>query len=132
MQRLLNLLYVEDSEGDLEMMEASFARYLVNIKLEIDFARTISEGEEVCFSKAYDAVIIDWNLPDGLGTDLAIYIRKKNKEMPILFLSGLLTEEMIVQAEAYSPMSCLEKDYSKETIEKIIRLIQEMSNSSSS
>lgn len=129
MQRKLNLLYVEDSEGDLEMMEASFERYLVGIELEIDFARTISEGEEVCFSKVYDAVIVDWNLPDGSGTDLAAYIRNKNKEVPLLFLSGLLTEEMVAQAEAYSPMSCLEKDYSKETIEEIIRLIQEMNNS---
>ena len=47
----------------------------------------LSEARSAIAALSPDAVIIDINLPDGSGYELAMWIRKLNTEMPIVILT---------------------------------------------
>ncbi len=40
----------------------------------------------------FDAVITDWNMPKGNGTELAQYIRANHPELPIVLVSGFVSD----------------------------------------
>jgi DNA-binding response OmpR family regulator len=71
------------------------------------------------------AALIDWNLPDGEGTDVAQFIREKHNTLPIIFLSAAMTDDLSSKADKYTPKACLEKNYSQASIEKISQLLAE-------
>lgn len=122
----LKILYVEDEAADAELLLMNIERYRPDSALHFLIVDTVDGAQDMIDAQDYDAAIVDWNLPDGLGTDLAKYIRGAGKDMPILFLSGVFTPDRRTEAEHYAPSACLEKDFSKEHVENLHRLIQDM------
>jgi two-component system phosphate regulon response regulator PhoB len=63
---------------------------------EIDLVPGISDARELLAEGHYDLVLLDLNLPDGSGLDLLRDIRK-DLGVPVLVLSGLRQEEVVVR-----------------------------------
>lgn len=122
MSDTLNILYVEDSEDDLDLMELSLMRHGVDINMQS--AETIFEAIEKFSVHDFDAALLDWNLSDGQGTEVAQHIRSTHNALPIIFLSSAFAAAHITEASQYNPKACLTKSYSKDHILKIIDLIQ--------
>ena len=95
-------------------------RYCPTLYIVLDIAKTVEEGKALFQINKYTAAFIDWNLPDGEGIEVAEFIRATHNDFPIFLLSGALTDAHLRIAEKYSPTACLEKDYNKHFIEKIL------------
>lgn len=55
---------------------------------KVESYATFDEAQSGLYEKSYDAVILDVNLPDGNGFDLALWLREQGKTAPILFLTA--------------------------------------------
>lgn len=113
-----------------KMLESIFIRN--NIDAEICLATPSSDEilnyvEENCV----DVLILDINLKSALtGCDIADIVRKKNKDVYIMFLTGHL--EYALLAYKYKTFDYLSKPISEERLEEtILRLVDDTKNVSS-
>ena len=113
MNEPVNILYVEDNEGDVELMQMSIERYLSSSNIVLDVAETVEEAKEIFNQDKHAIALIDWNLPDGDGVDVLQFIRTRNENLPVFLLSGVITENHITDTEKYKPTACLQKGYDK-------------------
>lgn len=127
MIRELNLLYVEDDETAATMLQRSFKRYCTDKTCHIEVAETVAEAISKIDQTAFDAVLLDWNLTDGSGPDVASHIRATDQVTPIIFLSGTWVSEQVLEAHGYDVAGCLEKNYTKGQVEEIYTLVSQRS-----
>ena len=113
MSESINILYVEDNEGDVELMRMSLDRYCASLNIVLDVVETVAEAKVIFQHGKHVIALIDWNLPDGEGIDVLKFIREKHEELPVFLLSGVITADHIKATEKYKPTACLEKDYGK-------------------
>ncbi len=86
----MKILLVEDN---LDIV-SNLTTLLSNNNYLVEYATTIKEALEK-LNKTYSLVILDISLPDGLGTDLFLEI-KKNYQIPSIFLTAKDLESDIV------------------------------------
>lgn len=94
--RMLRVLLLEDSALDAELVtEALLAAGLEvsveQVVLEEDFTRMLREG-------AWDLVLADYRLPGFDGLHALALAREHRPELPFVFVSGALGEEVAVEA----------------------------------
>ncbi|MGA0555694.1 response regulator transcription factor [Larkinella sp. VNQ87] len=86
-----------DSNGHLLVVEdepkvATFIKKGLQTQgYTIEVALTGEEGKFLFGAKAFDLVVLDVNLPDISGLEVAEYIRQQDRRMPILMLTALDT-----------------------------------------
>ncbi|KIG13524.1 Two-component response regulator [Enhygromyxa salina] len=89
----MKILVVED--------DAKLARFLVRVLIEEDYvADSCAEGGEAitrALSGVYDAVVLDWMLPDIDGVSVCRTLRERGSGIPILMLTarGELNERVL-------------------------------------
>ncbi len=84
------ILIVDDVEFNIEFEEKVIRSLMdeVGIDIEIDVAYTVKEAlEQIRENDRYDAMVIDMNLPDGSGVDIAKFALKKSEETRIAALT---------------------------------------------
>jgi DNA-binding response OmpR family regulator len=59
----------------------------------VAWAQSVAETRRQLSRAAWDLVILDVGLPDGSGFDLARYMAKHNKDMPIVFMTAWSSAE---------------------------------------
>ena len=74
----MRILIVEDEEH----LASAIRRGLTRRGHAVDIAGSVSDAELALASSAHDLVILDWNLPDGAGVDLALDV--KSGKVPTL------------------------------------------------
>jgi len=84
-----NILIVDDIAFNIELEEKIIKSLMDEIEIEIsvDSAATVTEALNKIENIHYDAMIIDINLPDGSGIDIAKAARKKNPETRLAALT---------------------------------------------
>jgi len=80
----LRLLLVEDT---FDMAEAIAIR-LERSGIACDLARTLEQARETLSVQRYDVIVLDINLPDGLGTGLLKEMRARGDRTPVLVLTA--------------------------------------------
>ena len=80
----MRVLLVEDTE---DLAEAT-QRRLARSGLACDRAGDVADARACLAVQAYDAVILDINLPDGSGTDLLAEMRRAGSVTPVLMLTA--------------------------------------------
>lgn len=56
---------------------------------DVDVVRTVEDAKKyLVYTEQYDLLILDVTLPDGTGFDICENVRKKNKHIPIIFLTA--------------------------------------------
>ena len=65
------------------MAEAIVAR-LARSGMACDLAETVTDAREFLSVQRYDALVLDINLPDGLGTELLRELRNGGDRTPVL------------------------------------------------
>ena len=80
----MRLLLVEDT---FDMAEAIMIR-LDRSGIACDLAKTLEEARSLLDVQRYDVIVLDLNLPDGLGTDLLKELRQKSDRTPVLVLTA--------------------------------------------
>ncbi len=60
-------------------------------------AGTVKDAKESFLKESFNLIILDVMLPDGNGFDMCSFIREKNKDVPILFLTACDDEVQVVR-----------------------------------
>ena len=80
----MRLLLVED---EIEMAQALKAA-LLRHDCVVDHVPTLAEAEEAVWSTLHDAILLDWQLPDGEGVTLIPLAREVAQDVPIIMLTA--------------------------------------------
>lgn len=80
----MRLLLVEDT---FDMAEAIMIR-LSRSGIACDLAKTLDEARACLEVQGYDVIVLDINLPDGLGTELLKEMRARGDRTPVLMLTA--------------------------------------------
>ena len=78
------ILFVED---DARLAGVTID-YLSEEGIEVDYAQSIEAAKNISLSQQYDAIVLDLELPDGLGFELVTYFQHYQASVPILFLTA--------------------------------------------
>lgn len=79
------LLLIEDEER----LSTSLKEGLEEEGYIVDVAADGVEGETLALDNAYDALIVDWRLPDRDGKTVIEHLRTAGRQVPILMLTAL-------------------------------------------
>lgn len=92
----LRALIVEDSQNDCDLLLGMLSRggYEVTHQRVCSAATLLAVLDE----EPWDIVISDYSMPGFKGTDALAMIRKKGLDVPFVFLSGTIGEEIAVNA----------------------------------
>jgi DNA-binding response OmpR family regulator len=69
-------------------IRVGIARVLTRRGFFLDQASTLEESKELVNTRPYDAVLLDWQLPDGSGIDLCKFIREVQPTAHVIMLTG--------------------------------------------
>lgn len=69
-------------------IRVGIARVLSRRGFTMDQASNIAESTELLNSRQYDAVLLDWQLPDGNGIELCKFIREAQPSAHVIMLTG--------------------------------------------
>jgi DNA-binding response OmpR family regulator len=88
------ILCVDDDKDTCEMITImlGYAGY------EVTHVTTVGEGLSLARKGGFDLILLDWVFEDGSGLELCEKIRSFDKDIPILFYSGVAYESEIKKA----------------------------------
>ena len=95
------ILFVDDSA----LVRAATLRRLVARGLRVTALGSSAEAEAVD-ATAFSAALLDIDLGDGFGPDVAAHLRREAPGLPIAFLTGGGPPSMVDAARAFGPVFC--------------------------
>lgn len=110
----IRVLFVEDNPLDVELL----IRYIKNAGFEITYEITesLNNLEELIKNNSFDLAICDFNLSGFSGIDAIHRIKKAEKDIPVILVSGDIPDE-----EAIDAMLAGAKDYVlKDNLKRLI------------
>lgn len=81
----MRLLLIEDEPQMVEALRAAFARH----DILVDAVATIADAELIVRDGAYDAALLDRQLPDGDGLRFVASLRKRGDTLPVIVLTAM-------------------------------------------
>lgn len=124
--KILNLLLVEDSSDDAELIVLELKKSGLNfnwnrVQTEIELKKQLSLN-------IYDLVISDYMMPDILGIDVVKIINKFHPELPIIIISGQIGEEQAIETLKAGASDYLIKENLIRLPSAIFKVIQDKKN----
>ncbi len=86
------ILLVEDSEPDAVYVSRKIADTLPNA--EVTVVTSLGEAYEAYKTDFFHLILLDLNLPDGFGAATVQEMRRFNKTVPIVALTGHVNEKL--------------------------------------
>jgi len=91
----IKILYLEDSEFDVEIVRYLFEQEKIEFKLQHvnnreDFINKLEEFRP-------DVILANISIPGFEGIEALNIVRERNSELPMIFLSGVLGEEQVIE-----------------------------------
>lgn len=115
----MKLLLIEDDK-----LTAEFVKYgLKEDGHDIDHAATGRDGLMLVHMNAYDALVLDLNLPDTTGFAITETLRHEGRSIPILMLTASTSTEYIVQGLNAGADDYLTKPFAIEELRARIRAL---------
>ena len=96
-----SILFVDDSA----LVRAATTRRLVGRGLDVTALGSSAEVEAVD-PTGFAAALLDIELGDGFGPDVAAHLRRASPALPIAFLTGGGSPEVHDSARAFGPVFC--------------------------
>ena len=112
----MRVLLIDDNKKLTEQLAAD----LTAAGMTVDVVHEGEEGEDAASSDAYDAIILDWMLPDVEGPMVCKSLRKRKIATPILMLTSMDEVDHIVQGIEAGADDYLAKPF--DSVEVVARL----------
>lgn len=93
MRENIKLLLVEDSLADADLLRSQVSTLPKSI-YEIIHATTCAEASKILEKQKFDCIVLDIGLPDMNGLEFLALLGEKNLMMPVVMLTGDLTENI--------------------------------------
>lgn len=103
------VLVVEDDFSLAREIE----KFLVKNGFETKVANSLAEGKEIYSKWMLDLVVLDVNLPDGLGFQFCEAIREEDSLLPVLFLTDKSDDETVVKGLSFETSDYMKKPFSR-------------------
>ncbi|HLP75390.1 MAG TPA: response regulator, partial [Candidatus Paceibacterota bacterium] len=95
-RKQLNVLNVEDSEQDTRLLAREFRRGGLDARFtRVENAESLDAALKL---KDWDLVICDYSLPNFSGMQALKTVRERDFDIPVIFVSGTMGEEVAVEA----------------------------------
>ncbi len=92
----LKVLIVEDSEADAALLRRQLERAGYQLRAErVDSGDALAAALD---AGPWDLVLCDYNLPGFSGAEALRHIRDRGRDMPFIFVSGTMGEDVAVEA----------------------------------
>ena len=118
----LRVLHVDDDEAFADLTEAHFERLDADIGHET--VRTVAAAQRRCRGDSFDAVVCDYDLPDGTGIDLLERVRETDPNLPFVLFTGKGSEEVASEAISAGVTDYLQKGSGVEQYELLANQIR--------
>jgi DNA-binding response OmpR family regulator len=113
------VLVIDDSPFILEATKAA----LTDVGFEVEVAQDLREAEALC-KREHDLILIDVQMPEAFGDDLAMLLRVgRQMKTPIFLLSSLPDEELVIRAKEAEVDGYISKRVGMEAIVKRVQNI---------
>ena len=116
---VMKLLLVEDDKLTAEYVKL----ILQEDGHEIDWVSVGREGLMMARMNMYDALILDWNLPDTTGLVIMESLRNEGRATPILMLTASSKSEQVVQGLNAGADDYLVKPFDSEVLRARVRAL---------
>jgi len=107
MMEPIRILYAEDDPRDADLTRARFEQG--ESDLQLDIVETGEQAWQRLQSEAYEALLLDNHLPDMDGLDLLKRLLAHNFTLPVVMVTGLGDEEVVVQALRFGAVDYVPK-----------------------
>lgn len=125
-RRSLNLLFVEDSERDRELVELEFRRGGYDIvSARVD---TREDMTTQLAAQSWDAVLADFSMPRFSALEALKVLKASRRDLPFIIVSGSIGEAVAVQAMREGVHDFVMKDNLTRLIPVVEREISEAAN----
>ncbi len=123
MTEKLKVLIIEDSEDDAIIV----SRELKKGGYSIEFTRVDTERGllEACSLQDWDLIVSDFSMPQFSGSDALKVVRARNLDVPFIFVSGTMGEEVAVEAMRHGAQDYLMKNNLKRLVPVVQRELKE-------
>jgi two-component system response regulator HydG len=118
------ILVVDDDREICQILH----RILSKDKYQVQTSHSVANSFGAIHRKLFDVYLLDYNLPDGTGLDIAAHIRSKASQAPIILLSGYDSNSIALRAEKLQLFDIIEKPFSRvviaDTVKKAIESLK--------
>ena len=123
MKASIRLLIIEDSEDDAALVR----RLLGKAGYEVDAVRVDSARDLMqALEKKWDVVISDYSMPRFAGNEALKIVRKRDPEVPFIFVSGTIGEDSATDAMRVGAQDYVLKTNLKRLIPAVQRELREV------
>lgn len=96
--RRRRVLFVDDDDTLPALLRGIFET--ARVEFDFDFAGTAGGALSMMNTFCFDAVVLDYKLPDYIAGNVAAEVRAKYPSMPLAYMTNYSGDEIIEQAEA--------------------------------
>jgi len=115
------ILIVDDSEIARILLKSNFNKRYPSINTLL--AENAEQARSILDKHSIALITIDLNMPDSNGLDLAIEIKQKGFDHPIVIITANIQNSVKFKVEK-SGFYFLEKPIGKNTVDKIISILE--------
>ena len=123
MKSSLRILYLEDNKQDVviaqaKLEEEGYVCHLTHVETQADFVQALDKG-------GFDVILADYNLPSFDGLSALALAREKTPDLPFIFLSGVMGEEVAIETLRNGATDYVLKDRLSRLVPAIRRALEE-------
>ena len=115
----MNLLIADDENLELKVLEKTVKKHFVD-EIEIFTAGNGSKSSQICDEVKPDIALLDIEMPGMNGIELAKYIKEKNKECIIIFITAYDRFDYAIEAMHIKAFDYLLKPWKEEKLCELI------------
>ena len=102
-------------------MRALIKEYLEKDGYSVSVAGGLSEVESQLAAHIFDAVLTDLRIPDGDGMDVLGRVHEKDRQIPVIIMTGYATVRSAVQAMKIGAYDYIQKPFEPEELMLIVK-----------
>ena len=116
---MLEVLVLEDQPAVREVISEVISD--LEVSMHIGEAGSLSEARQMLSNQKWDGLVADLSLGDGQSLELVSELRAHNNHLPVILVSGFLTQERLEEAEALDVEHVLAKPFDSSVLLECIR-----------
>jgi putative two-component system response regulator len=125
MRKTIKILHLEDDDMDRELVREMLESE--KISFDAQYAKSYKEFHKLLNEKEFDIVLADYSLPSFNGLHALEITKKKHKDLPFIFVSGAIGEELAIKCLKTGATDYILKDQLKKLPQAIERALEENS-----
>ncbi|MBD1844420.1 response regulator [Cyanobacteria bacterium FACHB-63] len=106
---LIKVLLIEDNPGDARLLQELLVEAR-STRFELIQVERLSQGLQQLQAQSFDVILLDLSLPDAQGLETFIQLHQRDRNTPIVVITGLNDETLASQAVQSGAQDYLVKD----------------------